>query len=338
VKAAAFQKLEAAWTAEAEDFVLHVAVSPDAARVAAVSAEGPALLLDASSGAVIRRLRAHGLGTLYAAWQPAGALLATCGQDSKVRLWDGAADKAVAELPGPSNEVARVAWSPDGRFLAATHGKSARIWRADGTLALEVPALPHTLAAAAWSPDGARLAIAAYGGVQLVDPVNGSVLAEKGWGGALECLAWSPDGAILAGGGRDGAVLLWNPRLDADMQAGPFPGPVKSLHWDASGRFLVTSGAQECVVWDLKDRRLKGGKARVLEMHAATVEAVAFAPGGERVASGAGDGVVFVWITEGSKRPVASATREGAVTSIAWCGGDRSLVAGYADGTVARWG
>ena len=68
----------------------------------------------------------------------------------------------VTVLPGNTNYVSSLAFSPDSLRLASGGGPldpAIKIWRiADGTLLQSIPATTNGVMALAWSPDGASLA------------------------------------------------------------------------------------------------------------------------------------------------------------------------------------
>ena len=170
--------------------VWEVRFSPDGSRLASASFDAGARLWDLATGASAARLDGHGEAVVGLDYSPDGELIATGSDDSTVRLWR-ARDGAPLRTFANGNHAYKVAFSPDGRWLASAGrarsglgtfwhqltgagGDAApvHLWRvADGAL---VAALPH--------PDDAMY------------------------------VAFSRDGGHLVTGGEDGAVRLWRLR------------------------------------------------------------------------------------------------------------------------------
>src|SRR5947199_345591 len=77
-------------------------------------------------------VRAHRAEVWCLAFSPDGRLIATCGKDKAVKLWDAATGKEVRTLAGHTGEVYTPAFLPDGRSLA-TCGQDGtiRVWDID---------------------------------------------------------------------------------------------------------------------------------------------------------------------------------------------------------------
>ncbi len=74
-------------------------------------------------------LRGHVGEIACVAWRPDGRLLATCGRDTTVRLWDTETGALLQILSSHTDGVRCVAWSPDGGLLAsAGWDKAVLLW------------------------------------------------------------------------------------------------------------------------------------------------------------------------------------------------------------------
>ena len=62
----------------------------------------------------MHELKGHGFGTAALAWQPSGNLLASVGQDGKVRLWDATTGQEAKALDAGASWAEKLAWHPPG--------------------------------------------------------------------------------------------------------------------------------------------------------------------------------------------------------------------------------
>ncbi len=130
-----------------------------------------------------------------------------------VRLWDLATGERLAVLPMSSGKVARIAFSPDGKTLAAsTDGPLVTLWDVAGAAPIVSLAWPSGMARyLAFSPDGKLLAT---GGddetLRVWELPAGTLRADlAGHADAIDWLAFSPDGKTLATASKDATVKLW---------------------------------------------------------------------------------------------------------------------------------
>jgi WD40 repeat protein len=242
-----------------------------------------------------------------------------------VQLWnvgDPAHPSTLGQpLAAPTGFVNSVAFSPDGRTLAAGSGQTD----ATGHGAIQLwnvtnPAHPIALGKAlitpgygvnsvAFSPDGHTLASASgRGTVQLwnvADPAHPTALGQALTGAThgVFSVAFSPNGHILAGGTggpSSGQILLW----DVTNPARPHPvgpalsGPTTFINAvafspdghtlaGASGQPTLTPGAIQ--LWNVTDPAKPTVIGQPLNDNGSSVGAVAFSTDGRILAAGDGD-------------------------------------------------
>jgi WD40 repeat protein len=148
----------------------------------------------------------------------------------RVLLWDAETGKEVRHFEGLNDNVKSVAFSPDGKSLAAASrdGRIA-VWdAATGKDRLYVLAHPTQKDAAfsatpcvAFAPDGKPLISAGTDGtVRLWDVTTAKEVGRyQSPGGGFHALAVSRDGKVAVSGGADTTALVW------DLMAPPKPAP-----------------------------------------------------------------------------------------------------------------
>ena len=186
---------------------------------------------------------------------------------------------------GPTGSVYTVAFSPDGRTVAAA-GSSGQIalWNpVTRVQRLLVSGGRNPINSLAFNPSGRALAAGGAGTTAVWSLTNHRQLDNgeplSGHRGAVYSVAFSPDGALLASGGADGAIVLWRypVRPGFGVPLVVRNDAVKSVAISPDGR-LIASGDHGGAIWIT--RRSGGPPEHVLRAHAGQVEDLRFDPAG----------------------------------------------------------
>jgi WD40 repeat protein len=232
---------------------------------------------------------------------PDGSTFATSPAPGRISLWRSRDETRVGELTGPAGFVKSVAFSHDGRLLAAA-GRSPNIvvWNVRqrklvNDLRQPVPLFPRNeefASAVAFAPDNKLVAAAANDGLQVFALPSGRLLHSEPVGGTTSDLSFSADGRLLAVAGQAG-IDVWEVRRWKQVLRINDGTPVISLRFEPHGTTMAGGDSLGNITfWDAVTARPPLGS---LGGQDSPVSSLSFDPAGDRLMTTSADGKIRLW-------------------------------------------
>jgi WD40 repeat protein len=236
-----------------------------------------------------------------------------------------------------------LAFSPDGKTLAAASGQLVYFWdAATGRRRLLLPVASRpTLVALDFAPDGKTLATATDDGVRLWDAVTARerlairrpppVASPR-----RASLRFSPGGDAVAVAGPGDTVCLYDVRTGKEiLRVGGLGGAVSAVALSPDGKTLACAAAGPAAhLWDVASGKLLHTLGRD---HQHPAFAVAFSPDGKTLAWGSWDQITLSDVATGAQRGSLRAVKMEAVNGLAFTPDGRTLLSASQDGKLRLW-
>ncbi len=272
-------------------------------------------------------------------YSPDGKLIAIAGY-KEVRLVD-AANKPVATLTGHAETVRSVAFSKDGKLLAAAGGLPARkgevkIWDVDQRKVLTtINGHADCIYAVAFSPDGKSIATSSYDKlIKLWDVQTGKEIRTlKDHIDAVYALAFTPDGKQLISGAADRTVKIWNPATGERLYTfGEPTDGINTIAIDPTGKRVAAAGIDKSIrIWSLGEK--SGKLLNTLIAHEDAVLKLAWSPDGKTLVSSSADRTIKVFRASDLAEIKTIAGQSDWTYALEFAPDSRTFAAGRFDGT-----
>jgi WD40 repeat protein len=305
-------------------------------------------------------LKGHSAGAAVV-FSPDGKTLVSCSAEvdsktgrrwSNFRVWDVERGKELASFDGPQDVVRGAAFTPDGKTLATANGdNTVTLWDMTTHAArttLKGPPESYGPAVAV-SRDGKKVGVAWQKVAKIWDLESGKEISTFTRAVSHHAPVFSPDLAILASGHFQD-VDLWDTAKGKESKVlSDHRGTVGRMAFTPDGKTLAVGVwrqedekyAHEICLWDME----KGERRKTLSGHASMMQGFALSGDAKWVALVTWQPVGFPayelrLLDVAADRVVATVPqteRKEIAVSLVFSPDNKTLAAGYADGTVRLW-
>ncbi|HLG42451.1 MAG TPA: hypothetical protein VI643_03720 [Planctomycetota bacterium] len=233
-----------------------------------------------------------------------GKYIGTTGQDGFLRIWDAANFGKVKEIKIANGDVFTVAFSPDGRLVAAASFRDIQIYQ--------------------------------LGSYSMVTSLPGHDASKP-----VRSVAFSPDGRLFASGSTQQVRVFQTSGFSMVGTATAHSGQVKSVSISKDGKYVASGGFSEDRTVRVYDAANPSDERKMIQVpDEDIVSAVAFSPDGRYLVYSTVNGRVWVHEGAGTFEVIKKGSdwdQKEAITSIAFSNDGKYLVTATSHGTLRVW-
>jgi small GTP-binding protein len=243
-------------------------------------------------------------------------------------------------LRGHIGRINRIAWSPDGRYLASpSEDETIRIWDIErGKCAATLKEHSNELRCITWSPDGFHIASAEFSNPAIwIWDINTVRIVRKIQGQTKHShsIIWSSDGQKIASGSEDNIIWIWNSKTgELIRKLEGHSSAIQGIAWSPNERYLVSASVDQTVrVWDIETgtqvMHHAGHKNEVMNSH--------WSPDGRLIASSSFDKTISIWDVNNDHQISTLEGHADEVVYVCFSNDGQILASKSIDNTVRIW-
>ena len=318
-----------------------VSFRPDGKTIVSVTWGGEICILDRITGKPQKIFAEPVTDNVFStAFSPDGKMVAIGSRESNIYLSDLNTGELKWTLPGHSDDVQRVVFSPDGRTLASSSylDETVRIWDVHtGEHKRTLTGHTGDMEGLAFSPDGKTLVSSGSGDgtIRFWDVSTGDETdTVAGHTDNVFSVAFNPDGKFFASGYADGSIRFWDAETGRHLKTFKKGyDDVSPLVFSLDGKVLACTAGLDIRLQDART----GEEKMLLTGHKWGMHSMALSPDGDILASGSEDTTIRLWnMHTGEHKKTLSGHTE-RVYSVAFSPDGKTFVSGSDDNTIRLW-
>jgi WD40 repeat protein len=232
-------------------------------------------------------------------FSPGGNILAVGGY-REVRLVDPNSGEALGTLSAHADYVRSIAFSPDGKMIAAAGGAP----QSQGEIKI-------------WDIQSHQL-----------------LMTLRGHKDCIYSVAWSPDGKVIASGSYDRMVKLWDASTGRELRSlQDHIDAVFGVAFSADGKRLASASQDRTVkIWDVAT----GKRLYTLSDATDGLTSLAYSPSADRVAAVGYDKTIYIWDLGDADGHLAQSliADQDSLLALVWSPDGKTIVTASSDGSI----
>ncbi len=321
----------------------HVAYTPDSTQLVTLEYKGAVKYWECDAGQEPVDVRPSNRTSIVCLMPHPTQQLIACGNGrGALEVIDLDTRKSVgAWHVDPTDMILSLAWSADGRSLAAgTREKQILVCQLSVPEARVILGHEHRVYGITFTPDNKQIVTAsADKTVRIWDVATGKELRRlPGAKRVLRALAFNPRAGLVAASEDHASIRMWNlnsGELNGTFQTNP-PDDVTCLAFSPDGKLLAAGGPTTSSFVHILNADTCAPMAQC-RGHKHKVTSVAWSPDGKRLVSSSDDSTIRLWEPRSGRLLLTLQGHKGGTNSVAFSADGKLVISAGWDGKVRVW-